>query len=363
MTQGRTYPGRYFDGRTARAHQVAAEISASGVAIAGDGIDIFWPAKRIAIAARNETEIRLADRKDEHARLALGAEALDALETFLPDLASGVKERRRMATLIISMILAAAAIGAAIFFGAPAASGPLARATPKDLEIRMGENLSRQMTFIFRPCKNAEPAVAALQPTLDRFAAENDVGFPIRFQLVRSRAPNAFALPGGQVMATSGLLALLKDDQEAFLAVMAHELGHVRQRDGMKAIYRNAGVGVALDIVTGGSGAAQQAVIIAGQLNQLRHSRRQEAVADGIAAEILLRADLDPDALARAFEAISNFDRNRDDDDDAREEIPSWLSSHPDTQGRIAAARTKARKGASPPISDDDWAMIAAVCR
>jgi Zn-dependent protease with chaperone function len=151
------------------------------------------------------------------------------------------------------------------------------------------------------------------------------------------------------------------DDQEAFLAVIAHELGHVRARDGMRAVYRNAGLGVALEIVTGGSGAAQQAVLVGGQLSQLRHNRIQEAAADETAAEIMARADLDPAALARAFEAITHYDYDPSEDDGERS-LPTWLRTHPDTQARIKAAL--ARKGASGPLplSESEWRAAANAC-
>lgn len=368
MSAAPKFDGRYYDGVTARAHAVAVEIAGDGLSITGATVNVFWPAKRLRLISRDDREIRLANRKDENARLALDAAAAPVLVRFWPDILSGQKEKRRMAILIAALFFGTAAIAAVIFLGVPAASAPLARATPKDLEIRIGENLAAQITIVMRSCAGSEKAIAELSPILDRFAADNDVGFPIRFQFVQSSAPNAFALPGGQVMATSGLLTALKDDQEAFIAVMAHELGHVRARDGLQAVYRNAGVGVALDIITGGSGAAQQAVIVAGQLNQMRHSRQQESAADDAAAEMLLAAALDPAALARALEAISAASpgdgseigiQNQKRD---QPEIPTWLSSHPDTDLRIAAARKRAAKGGPLPIDGAAWARVATAC-
>jgi Zn-dependent protease with chaperone function len=364
MTAPLILAGRYFDGLTAAAHEVSVRLSPDGVAIDNENLSVFWPATQLVLVERTASEIRLGDRKDAHARLILDAEdAARPLSTLWPDLLSGRRERRRMTALIVGLILGTGVAAAAIFIGAPAASGPLARATSKDLEMRMGENLAAQINVIVRPCKNQDAAIAALQPVLDRFAAENDVGFPIVFRFVQSPTPNAFALPGGQVMATSGLANALAKDQEAFLAVMAHELGHVKARDGLTAIYRNAGIGVALDIITGGSGAAQQAVILAGQVSQLRHTRRQESRADETAAEIMLAAGLDPAALARAFDAIRFIDPEEDESARGdREEIPSWLSSHPNTEARVAAALARARPGGPPPLSPEDWTKVAAAC-
>ncbi|NWG93611.1 MAG: M48 family metalloprotease, partial [Parvularculaceae bacterium] len=114
---------------------------------------------------------------------------------------------------------------------------------------------------------------------------------------------------------------------------------------------------------TGGSGAAQQAVILAGQMSQLRHSREQESRADETAADILLAAGLDPAALARAFDAIRLSDP--EDDENARDdqaEFPSWLSSHPNTKARVASARARARPGGPPPLPPEEWARVASAC-
>lgn len=355
--------GRFFDGETANDHHVDVAVDLDGLRITGEAVDIFWPAKRIVLISRDEREIRLANRGNEHARLVLDASAFDVLAGYWPDLLSGRRERRRMMALIVSLIATTGAAAAIIFLGVPAASGPLARATPKDLEIQMGENLAAQINVVMRECKGSQSGAAALQLVLDRFAEDNNVGFPIRFKFVSEASPNAFALPGGQVMATSGLIDALRKDQEAFLAVMAHELGHVRARDGLQAIYRNAGVGVALDIVTGGSGAAQQAVILAGQVNQLRHSRDQEAKADDAAAEILTKANLDPAALARAFEAIARSGPAAlTKKGDGKSGLPSWLSSHPQTDHRISAAHARARKGGPPPLDAATWESVVNAC-
>ncbi|HBK91059.1 MAG TPA: hypothetical protein DDZ68_05250 [Parvularcula sp.] len=350
-------PGRYFDGRTAAGHDVEAVFSADGVSIRGQGHEIFWPAKRLRIAARDEHEIRLSNVREGEARLVIPARAAGVIGAAMPELLSGAPERRRMTALVIALIAAAAAVAGGVFFGAPAASGPLAERTPKELEIQMGENVAGQINLILKPC-GADADLAPLSAAISAMAKTGGAGFPIRFQIVDTPIPNAFALPGGQVMTTRGLIEATSEDPEAFFAVMAHELGHVRARDSLKAIYRNAGAGVVLDIVTGGSGAAQQAVIIAGQLNQLRHTRKQEAAADEAAYEILLASGLDPAALARAFDLILGAlpDDGRDED------MPAWASSHPDTAERIKKAKARAAPGGTPPITGDDWKRISSAC-
>jgi predicted Zn-dependent protease len=349
---------RFFDGKTAAGHDVDAAFAPDGVTIRGAGADLFWPAKRLRVAARDDREIRLSNVREGEARLIIDAREASVIESVLPDLLSGEPERRRMTALVAALIAGAAVVAAGVFWGAPAASGPLAERTPKDLEIQMGENVAGQVNLFLKPC-GADADIVRLNDAISAMAAKGDVGFPITFQIVNEWTPNAFALPGGQVMTTRGLIEATAEDQEAFFAVMAHELGHVKARDSLKAIYRNAGAGVVLDIVTGGSGAAQQAVIIAGQLNQLRHTRKQEAAADEAAYDIMLASNLDPAALARAFDLILGALPDDDNDDD---EMPLWASSHPDTRKRIENAKARAAPGGPPPFAADDWKKLADAC-
>lgn len=369
---GEVFSGRYFDGRSAASQEAQVCVETDGLTIETPTVRTFWRWRNIAVHDLGVDEIRLGVRGDEDARLVLPSAARPALIDAAPEIFSGRRARRRMTIFLVALIGASAAVAAALFIGVPAASGPLARATPKDFEMRMGANLAAQIGLVMPACEDAAAALDLLTPVIDELAEAGDVGFPIRFQIVEAPTPNAFALPGGQIIATSGLLRALQADQEAFIAVIAHELGHVRARDGMRAFYRNVGLGFLLEAITGGSGLAQQAVLIGGQLTELRHTRQQETAADETAFEILEKADLDPSALARAFDAIEKTARKQNTEAAAEapptkpakrsRDLPSWLSSHPTTAARVERARERAREGGSPPLSSEDWATVAAVC-
>lgn len=379
---------RFFDGKSALAHDVTVSFGLESLSIRSmadlsasqQGNDWLWYYRDIILTHQDKDDIRLGNSAIDEATLVLPSSAKAVINRHMPELLSGKQERKRMAGLIIGLVSASAIIAAGIFIGVPMASGPLAKATPKDYEITMGRNLAAQINTFIRPCKNADEAKAIMQPALNEMAQAGSVGFPIEFQFVSMNAPNAFALPGGQVMATKGLLRAVDDDQEAFMAVMAHELGHVRSRDGMQAFYRNAGLGILLEVITGGSGLAQQGLQLSGQMNQMRHSRKQEARADDTAIEIMNSVGLNPEALARAFEDITkqsqhekdthDSDENNDTDTKSPSEkkskrqikIPGWLNSHPDTQARI----DKARKAAAPStiryFTDEEWTTIQNAC-
>jgi predicted Zn-dependent protease len=235
------------------------------------------------------------------------------------------------------------------------------------VEAQLGENLARQVHVFMRPCAKTEAADAAIAPMVEMLAEAGDPGFPITLTFVREDAPNALALAGGQVMVTSGLLETLESPDE-LAAVVAHEIGHVKSRDGMIALYRNAGLGILLELITGGSGIAQQIVMVGGQLTELSYTRTQEARADRVAIAIMGDAGLDPAALARAFERLKVFSEDEQEKErpaskavrDLR--IPEWLKSHPDIDNRIVRARAAARPARTVAMSDEAWAIVREAC-
>jgi Zn-dependent protease with chaperone function len=113
-------------------------------------------------------------------------------------------------------------------------------------------------------------------------------------------------------------------------------------------------------------------VLLGGQLNQLRHTRKQEAAADETAIEIMIAADLNPAALARAFVEITGYageiglteakDQREAKSEKTRRRVSSWLSSHPDTDDRIANANNNARDAGPLPLSAKTWRRMIEAC-
>lgn len=356
------FNARFYDGLSAVARSAVVHFGATALTIELSDQQLRWHYGDIVVRDTSDNECRLGLRTDQDAILVLPPDALALLRDVAPDDHGHAAGRRRMGNAIAWMVGAAALIAAILFIGVPAASGPLARATPKDFEVTIGANMAAQIQTVFRRCGDPE-STERINAVLGDMAERGNVGMPVNFAFVRTSAPNAFALPGGEVMATSGLLTALDNDQEAFFAVMAHELGHVKGRDGLRALYRNAGLGIILEIITGGSGLAQQAVLLGGQLTQLRHTREQESAADEAAYEIMAASNLDPAALARAFEAITFSLRDSEGDDaESDQKAPNWFKTHPDTQGRIEAARAEAAPAGALPLSDEEWATITDTC-
>jgi predicted Zn-dependent protease len=146
---------------------------------------------------------------------------------------------------------------------------------------------------------------------------------------------NAFAVPGGYIYFTRGILATL--DNEAELAgVMGHEIGHIAARHSAQQLSRaqlaQFGVAVA-EVIPGMSGLAQ---LGAGMLF-LRFSRDNEREADKLGVDYSTRAGYDATQMAAFFETLERMNPGSD-----RSGLPSWFSTHPSPEDRVQAVRARA---------------------
>jgi Zn-dependent protease with chaperone function len=361
-----TIPGRFHDGVTATAHVVAVKVAEDGLEIVGAAARAFWRRQDVEIVDKTGRVWRLTSKDAPDARLIVDKTPENERALRAVGIVDPGRDARRALGLVGGLVAVSAALAFIVFVAIPMGAEPMARATPRDVEAQLGENLARQANVFLRPCKNTKAADAAIAPMVDTLAVAGDPGFPIRLTFVREESPNALALAGGQIMVTSGLLEIVESPDE-LAAVIAHEIGHVKSRDGMVALYRNAGLGILLELITGGSGLAQQAIMVGGQLTELSYTRGQEARADRTALAMLDKAGLDPASLARAFERLKSHveadEKPRDGALIPREaNIPEWLKSHPDLDRRIALARKQRKTATAVAMTPEAFAVVRKAC-
>ncbi len=182
------------------------------------------------------------------------------------------------------------------------------------------------------------------------------------FTVLDSAEINAFALPGGYVYVTRGIMAYLNDEAE-LAGVLGHEIGHVTARHGAQRAtqQRSAGVGVLAATVLGAvlegvgvSGAANAAnqvgqTVAAGRLAS--YSRDQESQADELGAEYLARNRYNPRNMVEVIQVLKNQERfAADQAKDEGKPAPqgaNWLSSHPSNDKRLADIQQVAQRYAT----------------
>lgn len=149
-----------------------------------------------------------------------------------------IKDRGRIARvlgIVLSLVVALALLVWLASLAGAALAGVVASGMPRDWTQRHGDALlesSRaQMTFVNDP--RWEARLTALASPLARTVADETNAFT--FHIVEDPAPNAFALPGGHIVVTTGLLQTAERPEE-LLGVIAHEMAHDTHRHGFRKI-------------------------------------------------------------------------------------------------------------------------------
>lgn len=343
---------RFNDGETAASYPLEVRIADGDLVFGTAEAERRWPLSDLRVEPLGD-RVRLASPAGP-ARLTLAATDWEAL------CATSAGKRvvppwRREARLVTGLVVVAAVAVGIIFIGLPLASGPLARRTPVRVERQMGETFATQLNAGFVPCRGAD-GQAALAAFGERLTKASGSPFEIRPRAVQAPMVNAFALPGGQVLVTGDLIALARSPDE-LAAVIAHEAAHVEKRHVMQAVWRSFGFGVLLDaLVGGGTGAGQQAVLLAGSFTNLRYTRESEGEADAVGQQLLQREGLSSEGMAPFFERIATKGEGHD-----AEVVKELLSDHPDSLRRAQLSRARGRPGA-PAFTAAEWTAIKATC-
>jgi predicted Zn-dependent protease len=122
---------------------------------------------------------------------------------------------------------------------------------------------------------------------------------PFEFKVVNDSTPNAFALPGGFVAITRGLLSNLENEAQ-LASVLGHELGHVTARHAVQGMQRGTLLNLGMAVLSGVTGQssygtlAQQTGQLAAQLLDNTYSREQERESDRLGVDYMVLAGYDP---------------------------------------------------------------------
>lgn len=248
--------------------------------------------------------------------------------------------------VLVAALMLASASGAA-------ATPP---ATQQDAdEIAQGREADRQIEaeFGFYPDER-------LRAYIDRIgqkvaAVSERPTLPWTFRVLDTPVLNAFALPGGFVYVTRGMLAHLNSESE-LAGVLGHEVGHVAGRHGDKRQTQSTLANLALVLGSATSRTFNNYFLRTGLaqattgLLLTKYSRGQEIDSDERAARYSLAAGYDPRGIGTSLETLQAQEHNSD-----RDRLPGWLSTHPQAADRVerSAEWTTKQLRQSGAISED----------
>ena len=169
----------------------------------------------------------------------------------------------------------------------------------------------------------------------------NQIGptpFRLDFYVIKGRDPNAFAIPGGHIFITTGLIGLAENEPEV-AGVLSHEISHVKGRHVDQMIERSKRINIATlaamiaGAIAGRGGAGSQAAVtmaMAGaEAMMLKYTRENEVDADQNGLYLMTKAGYDPNALVSFLKKMERYSLGSP-------KIPQYLLTHPALESRIS---------------------------
>ncbi|MCZ2157958.1 M48 family metalloprotease [Bartonella sp. 220] len=174
--------------------------------------------------------------------------------------------------------------------------------------------------------------------------------------ILNSESVNAFALPGGFIYITRGMLALANDSSEV-AAILAHEIAHITAKHGILRLQKAAELKKANHTSPRLFSHVEKKTPIENQQQIAQFSRNQELQADSLALDMLKQAGYDPFASPRFLQTMEAYRVFRNTAG-ARNASLDFLATHPSTPQRIRLATEKARKISTVSTSNTDGASF-----
>jgi Zn-dependent protease with chaperone function len=315
-----TLAADYFDGQSARAHAVRLSRRGAHLHIQGEAIELDIAARDVRWSERTRHGPRIGHLAGGGALHCRDAQACDAWLRAAGQGESVVVRAQQSWRWVLASTVALVAVLAALWiWGVPGASRLLLLAVPPSVDKALGETTLGTLDQHLTAPSALDPAsqqriresfARAVQAQAARSGAPRTVpaatpAHELVFRRARDKTgigPNAFALPGGTIVMTDALVELLDAEPDVLNGVLAHELGHVHHRHGMRMVVQASLVGLLSSVVLGDFSSVLAAAPVL--LGQASYSRDSEREADAYCAEFLKGAGLSPAVMMGLFEKL-----------------------------------------------------------
>ncbi len=360
------WSGFYFNSRDAKRRPVTITVMQTGLRLATeDETLLWWPYNQI-----RQTQGFYAG---EQIRLEKGTELTEVLVVTDPAFLAAVRRvapgfgarfrppARVSKVLTVGLIAAAGAIliGLALYlWGIPALADAAASRIPAAWEEALGQAVVENLAPANERCTDPDRIRRIQQIVAALVAAGPPSPYTFRVAVADEPIVNAFAAPGGYLVINRGLLEKTERPEE-LAGVLAHEIQHVVQRHATRALFREMSIRVLLATLTGDANGLAQALSAAGKLGELRYRRGDEEAADRDGMKMLQAARIDPAGMISFFRNLQRQARGGP-------QLPTYLSTHPQTADRIDRLERLAAQAHYVPITllpGYTWRDIKKICR
>ena len=205
-------------------------------------------------------------------------------------------------------------------------------------EIALGLQAAPEMEQQFGGLYQDERIQAQIDALGQKLVEQSEAGdTPYEFAfhvLADDQTINAFALPGGQIFITVGLLNIMETEGEV-AGVLAHEIVHVVGRHSSEQIAKTqltqglagAAAAVLYDPENPGSAGAAQLAAVVGQMVTMKYGRDDELQADQVGVRIMADAGYDPRSMGTVMQKLGEANQGSS--------APEFMSTHPNSENRV----------------------------
>jgi predicted Zn-dependent protease len=257
-----------------------------------------------------------------------------------------VPRSRLLIALVVAVIAILGYYGSSVFNPVTQEKQHVAGITPEQ-EVALGLQAAPEMAQQFGGLDPSPEMQAAVDSICKRIVSKSAAGkTPYRFEchvLDDPETINAFALPGGQVFITEGLLRKLKTDGQ-LAGVLGHEIGHVVARHGAEHIAKQqlteglTGAAVMATYDPNNPSSRNSAAVAAmlGQLVSMRFGRQDELEADHLGVRFESEAGYDPRSMIGLMKILEQSSQGN--------KPPEFFSTHPNPENRISKIQEAIQK-------------------
>jgi Zn-dependent protease with chaperone function len=325
-------PTFYYDGTSSKRHAVLLTAAHGGLSLQGEGLERVISFGDMRIAAKLGSSPRLVYLADgshfevtDHVAFerVLHEAGLDA-----HTLVAHFEGSWRYA--LVALLLCIACGLAGFRWGLPWA----ARLAAERIPYSTAHIIDKQAMDAFdkgllQPSKLPQERRQLLQHRFETLVIESGLPqLPLQFRYSKAIGANAFALPGGTVVVTDDLVQMADNDDEV-IAVLAHELGHVKERHSLRQLLQSSAAALFMTWYVGDISnllAAAPTLLV-----QANYSRAFETRADHYAVKMMRMNGIPVERLADMLRKLEASQRDRKE----RSSFGELFASHPATEKRI----------------------------
>jgi predicted Zn-dependent protease len=362
-SDGTRFAGVHSDGRFATASPVSVRFTGGGLELRSDREmgSRTWPYDQLqgSVPLRADTPDVLLSLLPEGAETLFVADpSFSGLLLARAPALSCARQRWQGLKPGLAVLAAVVAIVSGVWLLDLHPAQTIARVMPQKTRAALGGAVVTSMTKDRKVCETPASKAALARLTQRLTAAASDKPMGVRVVLLDWSLVNAFAVPGGQIILTRGLVQRAGASDEV-AGVLAHELGHTLELHPEAGIIRVVGLSAALQLALAGSqGTISNIGLI---LTQLRYTRIAEREADAHALRMLKGAGISAKGFGDFFERLES-NKPGEEAGKSASELEMILRTHPPTAERIAMVRAQPSYPATPALSADDWRALREAC-